>query len=422
MEKKVILLTDFYLPNNNANGLCIHRIGKAMQKQGYEVHVVAYLEDGLQVEEEIEDIQVHRVRPMSFYKMRSYYYKHGDNWKGKLCWKLALLGRRVKKILLMPWYPLVSPIAALRYCKVIEQVAEKYSIQNIVAGYNPFESAFASVWLKRKHNYSIIAYFMDTFTLTANAKKSRMIFETGRKWEHKIYELADGISNFPTYKEYFSGEAYKKYQYKMMYAGVPTDFDELANYGEGGEDYYRNERINLLYTGGLTMGDREPMYLLDLMEACNEKDVQIHFFSRGNAEDYLKKKQMTNDWIVSHGQVPFNELLKARRCANIMVNIGSQREIILPSRLFEYIASGKPIIHIVYRKDDPCIEVLEKHPDALILYVDASKMENVGKLRKFIKEKSHVEIPLDELKQIYLEYEVGNIAKQFDNIFQNSEE
>lgn len=417
MEKKVILLTDFYLPNNNANGLCIHRIGKAMQKQGYEVHVIAYLEDGLRVEEEIEGIQVHRVKPMFFYKMRAYYYKHGDSWKGKICWKLAVFGRRIKKILFMPWYPLVSPSVAKRYTKEVKRIANQYNICNIVAGYNPIESIYAAKELTRYSKYKVIAYFMDTFTLTENAQKSRFIFCMGRRWERKIYESVDAIANFPTYKQFFASEAYEKYREKMLYAGVPVDFDEFQEDTGDKEHYHQNQKINLLYTGGLTMGDREPMYLLKLLNKCNEDDLQMHFFSRGDAEDYLKKKQQEYNWIVAHGQVSFEELQKARSCADVMVNIGSQRTTILPSRLFEYISTGKPIIHIVYCDDDPCIEQLRKYPAALILNVKDSIDKNAQKAHAFLKENRSKSVSVQVLKKIYAEYSSEEIAKSFDKVF-----
>lgn len=414
MKKKVIMLTDYYLPNNNANGLCIHRIGKAMQKQGYEVHVVSYLEKNLEEEAVIDGVYVHRVKPQFFYYMRDFYYKNPNTIAGKLCWKLALLTRRTKKILLIPWYPLVSPIAVRRYCRKIEMVAQKYQISNVIAGYNPFEAAMASVWLKKHGAYSVVTYFMDTFTMTANAKNSRIIYNRGRNWEKKIYSVVDGIANFPTYKEHFESGMYQEYRDKMMYIGVPIDFDELSNDNREG-NYFISEKIHLLYTGGLSMGDREPVYLLKLLQ---EIDIaEMHFFSRGDAEEYLEEKQRECIRIVPHGQVPYEELLRARGSADIMVNIGSQKETILPSRLFEYIATGKPILHIAYRKDDPCLYYLQKHPNALIVYVEDSEEYNIFQVREFITKNHGKTIGKESLKVIYGENSSENIAKKLDNVF-----
>lgn len=416
MEKRVILLTDYYLPNNNANGLCMHRIGKAMQREGYEVHIVCYLEKNLKAEDMIEGMYVHRVRPQYFFAMRDYYYKHSDSISGKLCWMLALLSRRVKKVLLMPWYPLVSPSTVRRYCNKIKEIACEHQVKNVVAGFNPFESAAASVWLKKHGEYSVITYFMDTFTVTANAKNSKIIYNRGRAWEKKIYGCVDGIANFPTYREHFSSDDYEAYQDKMMYVGVPIDFDELSNtHGAYGE--FKDGITHLLYTGGLSMGDREPVYLIELLQKSGMKQVEMHFFSRGNAEDYLKEKQESCKMIRAHGQVPYDELLSARSSADVMINIGSQKETILPSRLFEYIATGRPILHIAYRKDDPCIYYLEKHPDALILYTDDDKTENIRKMMEFIGKSRRKVIPVEELKRIYAENSAENIAVKFDKVF-----
>ena len=102
--KKVILLTDYYFPKNNANGLCIGRIGKALKTLGYEVHVIAYKDGRMSEEDVIDGIYVHRVRPAYFYRMREFYYQNSNTLVGKLVWLLALSERRVKKILLSYFY------------------------------------------------------------------------------------------------------------------------------------------------------------------------------------------------------------------------------------------------------------------------------------------------------------------------------
>lgn len=416
MEKKVLLLTDFYMPNNNANGLCMHRIGKAMQKLGYEVHVIAYLEKGLLEEEILDGIYVHRVWPLFFYRMREYYYKHTSSWKGKFCWMTALAVRRTKKILFMPWYPLVSPLATARYCRKARETANRNQICNVIAGYNPFEAAAACVSLKKKRpDWKVIAYFMDTFTLTANAKNSKLIYNRGRRWEEKIYQSADMITNFPIYREYFDGKLYDKYRKKMDYADVPIDFHELTNGTDTGAG--NSDGISLVYTGGLKMGEREPNYLLNLFSGMDRAiNCSLHFYGKGDAEEYIAGCRLRD--VYTHGYVSFEELRTARENADFMVNVGSQRETILPSRLLEHIASGKPIIHINYRPDDPCVGYLKKHPCALILNVKDDYQENFQKFQSFITEKKGVLIDRMELEQRYCESSAAYIAQMFDRVFE----
>lgn len=417
MEKKVILLTDYYLPNNNANGLCIYRLGMAMVRMGYEVHTVAYLEKGLKKEEIVSGIFIHRIRPQFFYRMRNYYYKYADLWRGKICWGLALLCRRIKKIIFLRWYPMVSPLTARRYCKKVEEIARKYNVRNVVAGYNPLESAAASVWLKkRKENYKVITWFMDTFTLTSNAKKSKIIYLTGRKWEEKIYHLVDAVVNFPDYKEYFNSTIYHKYLYKMLWAGVPIDFEEVKPV-VGKKSIFEAADINLLYTGGLSMEDRSPVYLLNIIDKCKIPGLKIHFFSRGNAEDYLKEMQKEHKEIVRHCQVPYEELLKAKNEADFMVNIGSRKEVILPSRLLEYIATGKPIVHIARRVDDPCLPYLNKYPDQITIFENESLDENVQKVKDFLTKRRNGNISKEELDNLYYENSSKYIAEMFHEVF-----
>lgn len=417
MNKSVILLTDYYFPNNSANGLCVSRIGKAMLEMGYDVHVIAYKGIGDSKEECIDNINVHRVKPMFFFAMREYYYKHTNTLSGKICWTLALMQRRIKKILFVYWYPLVSPAAAKRYINRIEEVAKKYDITNIIAGYNPFEAAAASIALKKKKRlYKIIAYFMDTFTMTANAKKSKIIYNRGRFWEDKIFQSVDMITNFPLYKEHFESKVYDKYRNKMQYADVPVDFYELDKVQIPSS--YKKEYVTFVYTGSLKMGDREPNYLLEIFNAATEKSAcKLHFYGQGDCGDFIEEYQKKNENIVNHGYVSFEELMIARKTADFMVNVGSKREVILPSRLLEHIASGKPIIHINYREDDPCVMYLKKHPCSLVLEVKDKYDDNVKKMREFINKFTGKSIDTKKMEQLYYENSAIYIAKLFDQEF-----
>lgn len=410
--KKVILLTDFYFPHNNANGLCIGRIGNGLLKMGYEVHVIAYSDSSSSLEDCIDGIYVHRVKPAFFYKMRSYFFEHSSQFVGKMVWFFALLDRRIRKLLFAYWYPFVYPMAAWRYIKKIKYISEKFNCKNIIAGYNPIEAAIACLIFNERSGFHTIAYFMDTFTMTSNARNYPFIFNRGRWWERKIFDRVGLIGNLAQYSNHFSSNFYHPWKEKMEVMGIPIDFSRVAT------KYKDSNAIQMLYTGGCSFEDRDPRYFVGLFERLSkEMPVVLSFYGKNNVAEYLDNLNMKNSQIRNQGFVSFLELNKARARANFMVNFGSKNEIIVPSRLLEHISTGKPIIHVFYRNDDPCLDILRNYPLVLLIDATAPYDKSYVELCKFVKSYNGTVVEQDTLEKIYKCYSQGYLAKICDTYF-----
>ena len=410
--KKVILLTDYYFPHNNANGLCIGRIGKGLLNLGYEVHVIAYSDSSSLLEECIDGIYVHRVKPAFFYKMRSYYFRHSSKIKGKIVWFFALLDRRVRKILFAYWYPFVYPLAAWRYIRKIHLISKNIDCRNIIAGYNPIEAAIACLWFNELSGYHTIAYFMDTFTMTSNARNHPFIFNRGQWWEKKIYDRVGVIGNLAQYVEHFSGSFYQPWKNKMEVMDIPVDFNRLHTTES------KDEMVRIVYTGGCSFEDRDPRYFMDLFDKLTkEMTISLFFYGKNNIYEYLDAWNKKNPQVINRGYVNFNDLNKARLQANFMLNFGSKSEIIVPSRILEHISTGKPIIHVFYREDDPCLAILRNYPLVLLIDANAPFETSFMRLRKFVNINKNKVVNQGALEKNFKCYSQDYLAKMCDNYF-----
>ena len=65
-----------------------------------------------------------------------------------------------------------------------------------------------------------------------------------------------------------------------------------------------------------------------------------------------------------------------------------------PSKIYEYMSNGKPIIHAYTWEKDPCIEPLMKYGNALLL--NAKNDVDINVVSKFIED-CHI-IPYSEVK------------------------
>ncbi|MCO7198252.1 hypothetical protein [Pseudoalteromonas sp. OANN1] len=147
---------------------------------------------------------------------------------------------------------------------------------------------------------------------------------------------------------------------------------------EGGS----NPRALLLYAGGIDRTQRNPLMALNFL--CGlEQDLNIEFYSYGNILTSLKKKKLKN--VSFNEPVDSSELEHYYQQADFLITIGNVQVDIMPSKIFDCISTGIPIIHFSKSKDDPCLEYLAKYKFALTLQESELSLRR-DKLISFIDE------------------------------------
>lgn len=129
--KKVLLMTDFYLPNPSANGLCIKELANAFVQKNYETSVLCYGIDKDNVKETtIDGIKVYKIKAPLFFRLREC-CKNDQKYRN--AWNCLRLIRKMKMVLFMPIYPMCFPIYAIKYKNYAKKIMERGNIDNIVA-------------------------------------------------------------------------------------------------------------------------------------------------------------------------------------------------------------------------------------------------------------------------------------------------
>lgn len=131
-----------------------------------------------------------------------------------------------------------------------------------------------------------------------------------------------------------------------------------------GDNRFNPEKVNLVYAGRFFKDIRSPEYLLKTFLLIDDEDIILHLYSSSNCEavidEYVKK---AGGRIVKHGLVDAEEIKAVLAGADVLVNVGNAVAEVKPSKTFEYLSTGKPIIHF-YQKDLRD-ELLQKYPYSL---------------------------------------------------------
>ena len=276
----------------------------------------------------------------------------------------------------------------------------------IVALVFPMEAVVAALKYKKKHpEVKVLPYLFDNFVesdslhvskIARRLKKNRHLALEGR-----MLVEADAVLAMHPLQEHFSANFPQHLLDKISFLEHPLLIKPTIN-----EQQLKTGAAFLCYTGSLIKNYVEPDYLLDLLKGIRS-NIPVHtdFYVMGNDTGKVKTGRISGMVEISnHGRVSKSLADAAIKKANVLLNIGEVRGRQISSKIFEYMATGKPIIHLAYGKNDVTSKILEKYPLALTLVQDrASFEENCTRLSEFIDKKSFECIPFEEVEALFPE-------------------
>ena len=116
-----------------------------------------------------------------------------------------------------------------------------------------------------------------------------------------------------------------------------------------------------------------------------------------------EKKKTFHGTIMNCGYVDQDELHQIMNNVDGFLNIGSYNPGMVPSKIFEYMSYGKPVISTYVDESDASKEYLEKYPLGICLNKDLPNENNVELLQTFAGEKIGLSIPFSEVKHLFTE-------------------
>lgn len=112
----------------------------------------------------------------------------------------------------------------------------------------------------------------------------------------------------------------------------------------------RSGELHLLYTGRF-YPFRDPTALFEAVLALQQ--IRLTIAAPEVKPEYLAYAARSGGRIVFLGEQPHAKVLALQQDCDVLVNIGNAMNVQIPGKLFEYLGSGKPILHCHYTDDDP---------------------------------------------------------------------
>ncbi len=396
-ENKILFITDFYTPNASANSICIMHLQDELLSRGIKSDVLCYgFFNG-----KVEDNQYGSV-----YSIKNSLkisrdpvtdpIKFPEKLKNGIIWPIKSVGN------------------ILRLKKMIKLLDSQNTYLTYVAGMKPIESPMSV--LKKK---SFIVYELDSITNNGDNLKGikKYIKYRASNLERIIYSKCALVIHMASHEAHYEQSKYNKLRQKFFLADIPgllcnKDIPMISS---------KNDKIIISYTGTLHKDIRSPKYSLRLLSALSQKmPLVANFYSKGDCENMFA--ELGNDSIIQKGYVSPNEVNNILYQSDFLWNIGntfSGKVTSLPSKTIEYIATGKPIIHIDGGENDTAKDYIRKCENTIIIDPDNDFDNNMNKLTIFIEQNKGKSADIDKIRCLFTrntpEYTVNKILEMCQN-------
>lgn len=241
--------------------------------------------------------------------------------------------------------------------------------------------------------------------------KSNVLFEMYRIYQiQSVNKKVEYIDGFVFLTEYMANYFQVKKPY-IIVEGMSSDLSDQDAYLENNEKDAANRDLRIvLYSGTLT----RKYGVIDLVESfrkIDREDYRLIICGEGETKEEIIQHSREDDRIIYKGLLPHEDVKKLQSQATILINPRKNNEeytkFSFPSKIIEYLSSGKPVI--CYKLDG----IPEEYSDYLI-YLDDENNETMS--RKIVEICDKEEIKLKE---------IGNKNKKFimdkkNNLYQTN--
>lgn len=405
--KNIIVLTRRYYPNMSPISAVIDKYIQRL-KFKYNFHVICIAGQSSLVKPDDPIINVHYIKNKLWIVRLWSEEKYNETGK-KLYYYIMQMCRARAAFLNLLGDNLAYKWEKNAYYKALVSISRNTTIDGIisVSGDTVFTHLAAQKFKIEDPSTIWLSFFTDPYTfqdmmfypaLFDKEKNKRKRYIT----EKNIYDAAD--NNIVTEELYKSViEDFKQPKNKTICFKYVLD-DIRAKIGVIEKPSTCGESISLMYAGAFYRKIRNPRPVLAIMDKVNNIIFDLYVTSR-ECNDILDKYK--SDSIKVYDGVPASEY-KHKICYeyDILVNVGNDCDFQAPSKMLEYVSTGRPIINFYYRKDSQ-YELISHYP--LGLNVDIRDVEAYKEIESFCKDMKGKQMPFKDIEELFPD---NNLSKQ----------
>lgn len=387
---KNVLILGYKYNDNSANNVCMDNIAHELLGRGCNVTYIADSDSDEDVDLNKDGITIHALKQPWYASL-----KQRTGSKGAWFKFMSLL----RHVVLVFYYPNVSPVRSGKVFKKACEVVDKNSIDTVIALYRPYESIHTAMKLKQKFGSRLFVaeYYLD-LTIDPN-NNSSFAKSIQKKRAYKALDKECALSDvvvMPLSAKKLLNDS-DKYVYTDFPVYVPSSDNAVADFK------FDQSKINIAYVGSIDKRNRNPIYALNFIKALNEVSdgkYQLHIW--GNVDADLVTEFGKYDYVNYHGMTEHKYTADLLANSDLLLNICNKNTWnMLPSKVFQQFAAGRPILNFIRNNEDCSLPYYSEYGHTIGIYEDRSIDEQVSAAKDLIESELNGEVtfPDDLLKK-----------------------
>ncbi len=349
--KKAVLLAPYFLPRRRVGAWRPFKFAIHLKKFGWKPHIVTIKTEGSLTEKErklLNDIRVYSISsPFDFTEKSDSSLKSSGRSNNKRDSFHSVLKWIDRQFPIDTWLPLF-----LYRKNRVKKIIDKINPDLLWSTGDPWSVHWLGYQIAKKYDLPWVADFRDPWTLGEVNLKERSVFSSkmDKYYERKVVENADLLTftakaTENLYKSYYKSE-------KPATATIYNSFDsDLYNSEILSQNLFDSSTINLIFFGSFrTLSPAEPFIkiLKKLHQVDKEAARKLRMYSFGglNKEDKAKaeRAEVTGQLKQLKPVPPENALSILSQADILWLSTHPHRKHIIPAKLWDYLAAGKPIL------------------------------------------------------------------------------
>ena len=143
--------------------------------------------------------------------------------------------------------------------------------------------------------------------------------------------------------------------------------------------------------------------MLELLNNVDRiEDINLIFLCVGSGKEKLHKlKDNFKGNLIINGYVERNEIGVIYNNSDFLLNFGGSNPFMVPSKIFEYMSYGAPIISTYYIDGETSKDYFSQYPNAICIDQRKPLEDNAIYLNEFINNNFGNKIPFEKVKETF---------------------
>ena len=142
------------------------------------------------------------------------------------------------------------------------------------------------------------------------------------------------------------------------------------------------------------------------------KRISVYFYHRGDCNDILDLyEKKTTGVIQNKGTVCAEDAYKAMNEADVLISISNVAGDQISGKTFDYISTGKPLIHFYYNENDRNAKLLKQYKRALCIQIGKDVQSSSREIEEYIEASAITPLSFDDVIRTFFYYTAESVVR-----------